>query len=100
MKNCPRNIDKPITLLGLELEDLAIVVGLIGIIRALSNIFIAIAIAIVGGVILKRAKRGKPKAHIQHLFYRMGVSFPGFLPPIQRVKIYSPWEQEKEEGKR
>ena len=96
MKNCPRNIDKPVTLLGLELEDMATVVALIGILRALSNIFIAIAIAVVGGIILKRAKRGKPKAHIQHLFYKMGVTLPGFLPPTRRVKIYSPWQQEKD----
>ena len=97
MKSCPRNLDKPITLLGLELEDLAIVLALTGIIRALSNIFFAIAIALVGGIILKRTKRGKPKAHIQHLGYKIGVNIPGFLPPIRRVRIYSPWQQEKKE---
>jgi len=92
MKNCPRNIDKPITLLGLEVEELAVISIWIGAVQAVFNMFIAVITAIGGIVILKRLKKGKPPGYIQHLFYKSGISYPGLLPPVKKVSKYSPWK--------
>ncbi len=80
-KSCPRTLDRPIVIFGLEPEDL-VMVGLVsGVI-----LFVIDAIpAVLAGALLwggrSRIKAGKPPGYVYELMYRSGLLrwAPSFL---------------------
>jgi hypothetical protein len=87
MKRCPKTMDKPILIFGLEPEDIA-ALGLMGGLLSLFNTLVSGAVFFGGWIFLVFAKRDKPAGYVIHLLYKMGVNFPGLLSP--QIKRYSP----------
>ncbi len=87
-RKCPRTLDKPILLFGLEMEDVALLGTVAGIGSLLFNPLIPGILAIVGWIILMQFKKDKPSGYLIHWLYNKGIDFPGLIPPIQKVKRY------------
>ncbi len=90
-KVCPRNIDKPLTLLGLEITELAVISIAIGALQFMFGVLGILAVTVGMIIGLKRLKKGKPDGYLQHLAYRHGLRFPGIMPPVKDGGRYSPW---------
>ncbi len=89
-RNCPKTIDKPITILGMEMEDLAVLVIGIGIMQIVVGGPIALVLGLTAMIILKRIKRGRPRGYLLHLLYHKGMSYQKTLPPMKKVRRYTP----------
>jgi hypothetical protein len=87
-RKCPRTLDKPILLFGLELEDLAALL----IFGGGGCLFIGPVIpgigTIIGWVMLLRFKQDKPQGYLLHWLYAQGFELPGLIPPLSKVKYY------------
>ena len=72
-KTCPRTLDRPIMIFGLEPEDL-VLVGLVS--GAILFAVDAIPAVLAGALLwvgLSRIKAGKPPGHVYELLYRSGL---------------------------
>jgi hypothetical protein len=89
---CPRVLDEPVKILGLEVEDLVVSASvplLLGIPFDLGALP-CFAGAGVLGLVLYRAKRGKAPGALLHALHRLELAkLPGVLSP--RPRTYSPW---------
>jgi hypothetical protein len=88
MRDCPRTIDKPLLILGLEGEDVAVLMLCFGVPAIIITPAIPVIIFFISWPLLARLKQGKPEGYMVHLLYRMGVPFEGLLPP--GLSKYSP----------
>lgn len=80
-KPCPRTLDRPIMIFGLEPEDL-VMVGLVsGVILFTIDAVPAVLTGAVLWIGLSRVKAGKPPGHVYELLYRSGLLrwAPSFL---------------------
>ncbi len=91
MKNCPRTIDRPITLLGFEMEDFVLIIVWLGVVNLIAGGPIALLTTIAITIFLKIVKRGKPRGFLRHILYHWGVPFGKVLPPPKRLKRYAPF---------
>lgn len=89
-KSCPKSIDKPITVLGMEVEDVAVIMVILGVSQIIIGMVLALPLAIIAAFVVKQIKRGKPRGYLQHLLYHWGVNYPGTLPPPKKIKEYIP----------
>ena len=80
MKRCPRTLDRPILIFGLEPEDIASL-GLIGGVLAFFNTALSGAVFFGGWPVLVLVKRDKPAGYVIHLLYKWGMNFEGLLSP-------------------
>ena len=87
-RKCPRTLDKPILLFGLELEDVALLSLVVGIGSLLFGPMVPGAAAITGWIVLLRFKRDKPSGYVLHWLYAQGFQLPGLIPPPKEVKYY------------
>ncbi|MBF0387725.1 MAG: hypothetical protein HQL20_07705 [Candidatus Omnitrophica bacterium] len=95
MKNCPRTIDRPLLILGLEGEDVAVLMLLFGIPAVLISPTVPLILLFIGWPLLAAVKKGRPEGFMVHLFYRWGVPFEGLLPPGDgRYAAYGQKEEE------
>ncbi|MBF0594613.1 MAG: hypothetical protein HQL22_06570 [Candidatus Omnitrophica bacterium] len=92
MRDCPRTIDKPLLILGLEGEDIAVLMLLFGIPAVLIQPAIPLMLLFAAWPGLAFLKRGKPEGYMIHLLYRLGVPFDGLLP--LREGRYAVYEQQ------
>lgn len=88
-KACPRTLDRPIVIFGLEPEELV----LVGLVSGAVLFLVDAVPAVLGGAALwaglSRLKAGRPPGHLYELFHRSGLlrwapSFlkvPHLLPP-------------------
>lgn len=88
MRPCPRTLDKPILLLGLEIEDMALIFTLCGAGGLLFGPVIPGIMAAVGWIALVRFKKDKPEGYLIHALYAWGLEMPGLIPPLKRVTRY------------
>ena len=92
-KTCPRTLDRPIVIFGLEPEDL-VMVGLVsGVILFAIDAIPAVITGAVLWVGLSRVKAGKPPGYVYELLYRSGALrwAPSFLKVphlIRRGRTY------------
>ncbi len=89
MRPCPKTIDKPLLILGLEGEDIAALMLCCGIPAILISPAIPLMIIFVAWPLLVGFKRGKPEGFVLHAAYRMGLPLKGLLPPGEGI-CYSP----------
>jgi len=87
-RKCPRTLDKPLLLFGLEVEDVAILTLVGGVGSILFGPIIPGICAIVGWVVLMQFKKDKPSGYLLHWLYAQGIDFPGLIPPIKKVERY------------
>lgn len=88
MHTCYRTIDKPQTFFGLEQEDLAAVVLVIGIGGLLFEPYVPGAIGIICWILISRLKSGKPPGYLMHWLYSQGLGLPGLPPSPRGVSHY------------
>ncbi len=89
IKKCPRTIDTPILLFGLEIEDVGLLALIVGVGGLLIGPMIHGVIAFVGWVALVWFKRDKPQGYLLHRMYSKGFDLPGLLPPLLKRTQYS-----------
>ncbi len=82
MRHCPKTIDKPLLILGLEGEDIAVLMLLFGVPAILISPAIPLILIFAVWPALVAFKRGKPEGYVAHALYRAGVPLPGLLPPV------------------
>lgn len=90
MRPCPKTIDKPLLILGLEGEDIAVLMLVFGIPAILVSPGIPLGLIFIAWPLLVYFKRGKPEGYILHVLYRRGLPLKGLLPPGEDV-VYSPY---------
>jgi len=80
-KTCPRTLDRPIMIFGLEPEDLVLVGLIAGIILFVIDAVPAVMTGAALWIGLSRLKAGKPPGHVYELLYRSGLLrwAPSFL---------------------
>ncbi|MBI2059262.1 MAG: type IV conjugative transfer system protein TraL [Nitrospirae bacterium] len=73
------NIDKPITVLGLEPEEWAVLPATMGLVNLLTgSAVLAIVLSLASVVAIKRIKKGKPPGYLVHFLYRLGLPVKGW----------------------
>src|SRR5262245_8215532 len=105
-KACPRTLDRPIVLFGLEPEEL-VAVGLVaGVVRFVIDPVPAVVVGAVLWVGLARLKAGRPPGYLYELAYRSGMLHrtPEFLrvPHLipRRVQYLDPFSGVDDEAAR
>ncbi len=88
-RKCPRTLDKPLLLFGLEVEDIGLLALVGGVGSILFGPIVPGTCSMAGWVVLMHFKKGKPAGYLFHWLYSQGVDFPGLVPPIYKVKHYS-----------
>ena len=92
MRPCPKTIDKPLLILGLEGEDIAVLMFFFGIPAILVSPSVPLVLILIGWPLLAAFKRGKPQGYVLHVFYRAGLPLEGLLPPGDGI-VYSPYSR-------
>jgi hypothetical protein len=88
---CPKTLDRPLLLFGLELEDLALLLVGAGGGCILMGPVVPGLCAIIGWIALHRFKRNKPPGFLFHWLYGKGLVMPGLIPPLTKAQIYGPY---------
>lgn len=87
-RKCPRALDRPILMFGLEMEDL----GLLGLVGGIGSIFfgplVPGACSILLWVVLAHFKKDKPSGYLLHWLYGQGIELPGLAMPVKKVQHY------------
>lgn len=89
MRPCPRNIDKPLMIFGLEPEDIALLGICFGFLEFFFSAELSMVMTGAGGFVLKQIKKGKPKGYIIHGLYRFGIPYDGLIPYPKKPRRYS-----------
>ena len=92
MRPCPGTIDKPLLILGLEGEDIAVLMLVFGVPAILISPAVPLGLIFAAWPALAWFKRGKPEGYVLHALYKNGLPLKGFLPPGDGV-VYSPYRQ-------
>jgi hypothetical protein len=88
--SCPKNVDEPVLIVGLELEDIAVIVLMLTIASTVCSLMPSMGIAVLTGYGIWRIKRGQPPGALMHACHRLElVPIPGVIRP--RTPRYSPW---------
>ena len=87
MRLCPRTIDKPLLILGLEGEDIAVLMMGFGVPMVLFSPVVPLFGLAAAWPLLVALKQGRPEGYVIHLMYRAGVPFKGLLPPGENVRF-------------
>ena len=95
MRKCPRNIDKPLLLFGLEPEDVGVLVMASGFLLLFFDTFYAGMVFFGGWMFLRLIKQGKPQGYITHLFYKHGIRIKGLICPPKMTSRYSVFRGEE-----
>jgi type IV secretory pathway TrbD component len=87
-KSCPRTLDRPIMIFGLEPEDLVLVGLVSGLILFAIDAIPAVLTGAVLWIGLSRLKAGKPPGYVFELMYRSGLLrwAPSFLKAPHLVR--------------
>ncbi len=93
MRPCPKTIDKPLLILGLEGEDVGFLMFVLGIPAIMISPAIPLMLIFAAWPLLAAFKRGKPEGYLLHALYRMGMPLKGLLPPGDGVR-YSAYGKE------
>lgn len=84
------NIDRPITVLGLEPEEWAVLPATMGLVNLVTgSAVLAIILSLASVVAIKRIKKGQPPGYLVHFLYRLGLPLKGWPPSPRRVSKYS-----------
>ncbi len=94
MRNCPRTLDKPVLLFGLEVEDVACVFTIIGLGCLFVGPWIPGCVGIALWILMIRFKKDKPAGYVLHWLYNFGMKLPGLIEPPKIRKSYTPWKKQ------
>lgn len=88
MHTCYRSIDKPQIMYGLEMEDICIIVLLVGLGCLIVAPYVPGILGICSWIVLVKFKQGKPPGYLMHWLYAKGLDWPGLIPSYQRIQQY------------
>lgn len=89
---CPRTVDEPIRVLGLDGEDWIVVVGPILFVYLAWSLLPAAIMGAGAFGMVRLLKRGKPRGALMHALWALGMPLPGWPPaPPADGRTYSPW---------
>jgi type IV conjugative transfer system protein TraL len=86
MRPCPRTIDKPLLILGLEGEDVAALMLVFGMPAVLFSPVIPVILLFIAWPVMATLKKGKPPGYVMHGLYWLGVPLKGLLPPGEDIR--------------
>lgn len=99
---CYRTLDRPITIFGLEIEDLLALVLGAGLLLFLAGPFLALGLAGFLYVLAHRYKAGKPPGYLYERLFRNGIVFVVrilLVPRLVRIRRhYSALTSDDEAG--
>ena len=87
---CPKHLDGPVLILGLEPEDYGLVMLVLLLASLLCSALLSFGLALLAGLACGRLKRGQPPGALIHALHRLEIlSIPGVLraQPLH----YAPW---------
>jgi hypothetical protein len=87
MRPCPKTIDKPLFILGLEGEDIAVLMFFFGIPAIMISPAIPLGLIFIAWPALVAFKRGKPEGYVLHVLYKLGLPLKGLLPPGEGLRL-------------
>ncbi len=85
---CPRTLDKPVLLFGLELEEVALIAVVIGIGSLTVGPLFPGIMGSIAWVVLIQFKKDKPEGYLLHRLYSLGLSLPGLIHCTNKVRKY------------
>jgi hypothetical protein len=89
-KACPKVIDEPIMIVGLEWSDFVVVLLVFSMVTIMLNPFLGVGAAIGLGVTLWYAKRDQPPGALIHALHRLELwPIRGVFAPVSQP--FSPW---------
>jgi len=87
---CPTVLDEPVTLYGIEFDDLCVVLVAGFALSLVIDILVALGVMLGCGIALRVLKRGRPPGALLHALHDLAlVPLPGIVPP--RGQTYTPW---------
>jgi hypothetical protein len=87
---CPKHLDEPILILGLEPEDYSLVIVVLIVSSLFLSALLSFAGALGAALAFWRLKRGRPPGFLIHALHRLEIlPIPGVLRP--RPTPYAPW---------
>ena len=97
MRKCPRNLDKPLLLFGLEIEDVGVLAVSAGAVVLWGDSYLAGFVFFGGWVLLRVVKQGRPAGYVLHRLYQAGLKLPGLICPPKKTGRYSAVGSDREE---
>ena len=87
---CPVVLDEPVTIVGLELEDLGLTAFILVLASVAFSAMLSLAMAAAVGFFLSKMKRGKAPGALLHTCHQLELMrLPGVLSP--RAQRYGLW---------
>ena len=87
---CPVVLDEPVTIIGLELEDLGLTAFVLVVASLFCSAMLSLALAAAVGFVLARAKRGQAPGALLHRCHELELMrLPGVFSP--RPQRYGVW---------
>ncbi len=87
-RRCSKTLDKPILLLGLDVEELVLLFFVSGLGGLLMHPFVSGAGIAAGWGAILRLKKNKPQGYVLHWLYSHGLRLPGLISPPVKVNQY------------
>ncbi|MCI0356336.1 MAG: type IV conjugative transfer system protein TraL [Acidobacteria bacterium] len=87
---CPKHLDEPVLILGLEPEDYGLVMLVLLLTSLMWSALLSFGLALLAGMACGRLKRGRPPGALIHALHRLEI-LP--LPGVLRMQPphYAPW---------
>ena len=92
MRKCPKSIDKPFLILGLEIEELCVLILCFYCLAVLTYLYIALMGVCFAWLFILSVKKGKPQGALIHFLYKRGLPLEGLVGPVsngQRFSLFS-----------
>lgn len=92
MRKCPKSIDKPFLILGLEIEEMCVLIFCFYSLATMTYLYIAFVFICFAWIFFLHIKKGKPQGALIHFFYKRGLPLEGLIKPVktgQRFSLFS-----------
>jgi type IV conjugative transfer system protein TraL len=89
MRKCSKSIDKPFLFLGLEIEEIGVLILVFYLIMAFSYLFAAGLASGIAWVVMLKIKKNKPQGSLLHYFYKLGMPLDGLINNAKKGKKFS-----------
>lgn len=76
-----RFLDAKLTVFGLEPDEFICFLGPFMLFYFMDLLFVGLILGAFFAFTIKKVKSGKPEGYLMHLLYKLGVPFPGLIPP-------------------
>ena len=92
MRKCPKTIDTPFLFVGLEIEEMCILILVFYYVSAISYLLAGLMLSAFAWAAILKIKKGKPRGALIHFLYKLGMPLEGFIPSVKKkrkLSVYS-----------